>query len=306
MAKKVSVVIPNYNGLSILQKNLPEVLETCKGCEILVVDDGSTDESVKFLKNIKGIKLIVQPQNRGFAATVNNGVKNTSGDLVLLLNSDVSPIKGFIEPLLKHFENNKDLFAAGIADKSHENGKIAVRGKGGARVKLGLIEHFALPPATGETLWVSGGSGLYDREKFQQLGGFDTLYAPFYWEDIDLSYRARKAGYFCLFEPKSQVDHYHEEGAIKKTRPEKFIRTISYKNQLLFFWKNISDPIYILQHLFFLPYHFAIALLNLDTAFFIGFFKATLQIPALILNYDRQHPESKLTDREILKSFEKP
>lgn len=306
MAQKISVVIPNYNGRQILEKNLPHVIYNCQGCQIIVVDDGSTDNSVDYLKKVKGIKLIVRPKNMGFAAAVNNGVKNASGELVLLLNSDVAPTKGFLVPLVKHFFKNPKLFAVGIADRSHEDRKVVLRGRGGASFKKGFILHHALPPKPGQTLWVSGGSGLFDKQKFLDLLGFDTLFAPFYWEDIDLSYRARKAGYSCLFEPKSKVDHYHQEGAIKKTKSEKYIRTISYKNQFLFFWKNISDPVYILLHLVYLPYYFAVALLKFDWPFFVGFFKAALQIPTVILNYDRLHANSQVTDREVLKGFEKP
>lgn len=306
MAQKISVVIPNYNGRHILEKNLPVIIKNCQGCQIIVVDDGSTDDSVDYLKKVGGIELIIQPKNKGFAAAVNNGVKNASGRLVLLLNSDVAPTKGFLNPLIKHFEKNPKLFAVAVTDRSHEDGKVHLRGRGGASIKKGFILHYALPIKSGQTLWVSGGSGLFDKQKFLDLSGFDTLFAPFYWEDIDLSYRARKAGYYCLFEPKSKVDHYHQEGAIKKTKSEKYIRTISYKNQFLFFWKNISDPVYILLHLVYLPYHITVALIKFDWPFFAGFFKAALQIPTVILNYDRQHTKSQVTDRKVLKSFEKP
>lgn len=306
MVQKISVIIPNYNGREILEKNLPNVVKNCPNCEIIVVDDGSSDDSVRFLKKFKGIKLITQLKNMGFAATVNNGVKNAKGDLVLLLNSDVSPTAGFLEPLAKHFKNNANLFAVGAADSSHETQGVVIKGRGGAAISQGFFAHFALPSIAGETLWVSGGSGLYDRKKFLALGGFDTVFAPFYWEDIDLSYRARKSGFICLFEPDAKVNHFHEEGAIKKTRSANFIKTISYKNQFTFFWKNISDPLYNVEHLLFLPYHFLVALTRGDWSFYKGFAKAALQIPALILNYQQQFPEAPKTDREILKDFEKP
>jgi len=305
MVQKVSVIIPNFNGREILEKNLPIVLKNCPDCEVIVVDDGSTDDSVTFLKTIKGIKMIVQSQNQGFCATVNNGVKNAGGDLVLLLNSDVAPRPGFLPPLLKHFKSNPLLFAVAAQDSSHENNTVIAKGRGGAAITKGFFLHYALKIIPGETLWVSGGSGLYDRKKFLSLGGLDKIFAPFYWEDIDLSYRARKAGYFCLFEPGSVVDHYHDQGAIKKTKKENYIKTISYKNQFLFFWKNISDPLYNLQHLCFLPYHFFIALAKGDWSFYKGFFKASLQIPSLILNYDWQLTGNSKSDREILKDFEK-
>ena len=322
MEKKISVIIPNYNGKSLLARNLPQVLKTCQNCEVIVVDDGSTDDSVEFLESLRTrsglrsgsktnwrVKLIVNRQNLGFAKTVNRGVQSAKGELVLLLNSDVYPHVNFLKPLLQYFEKAGDtnkVFAVAIADESHEGDKIVVRGKGGANFKRGFFNHFAASIVPGETLWVSGGSGLFDRQKFESLGGFDKIYAPFYWEDIDLSYRAQKVGYKCLFEPKSRVDHYHEEGAIKKTYSPYFIKKVAYKNQFIFVWKNISDYFLILQHLAWLPYHFARALIRLDLAFFAGFIWAISQIPKLIFDYSLITNHYSLSDKEVLRRFEKP
>ena len=283
MAQKISVVIPNYNGRELLAKNLPQVIKNCKGAEIIVVDDASTDDSVKFIKtHFKKVKLIVQSKNMGFAKTVNRGAEEASGTLILFLNSDVSPRENFSNEAQKHFSDDK-VFAVGLADYSHEAGKIVIRGRGEAEFKKGLISHFKLPATYGPSLWVSGGSGIFDRKKFQQLGGFDEVYAPFYWEDIDLCWRANKAGYVCLFEPNAKVDHFHEQGAIKKHHSDFFIKTVSWRNQFIFVWKNISDPLLLLQHLLWLPYHFAKAAINLDSAFFAGFLWAVVKIPKLIL-----------------------
>lgn len=310
MAKKISVIIPNYNGASLLARNLPQVLKTCQNCEVIVVDDGSTDSSVKFLRqDFPTIELIVNRKNQGFVKSVNRGVQVAKGELVLLLNSDTYPHTNFLKPLAAHFEKvgeESNIFAVACADESYEGGKIVVRGKGGATFTKGFVNHFAANVAPGETLWVSGGSGLFDRQKFASLGGFDPIYAPFYWEDIDLSYRARKAGWLCLFEPKSRVDHYHEEGAIKKTYSPSFVKKVAYKNQFIFVWKNISDYFLLLQHLAWLPYHFAKAVLTFDMAFFVGFIWAILQTPKLIFDYSLLTTHHSLSDREVLARFEKP
>jgi GT2 family glycosyltransferase len=302
MAKKVSVVIPNYNGKELLEKNLPTVVKTCKVCELIVVDDASTDGSAKFLRdNFKHIKVIEQKQNKGFASTANLGAKHSQGDLILFLNSDVSPREGFLQKALAHFKND-NTFAVGLADVSHEGAKTVIRGKGGAKFKKGFLLHFAVDPQRGESLWVSGGSSLIDRKKFNEIGGFDTIFAPFYWEDIDLCYRARKRGYICLFEPEAKVDHYHDEGAIKKHFSASKIKTSSYKNQFIFVWKNISDPYLIIQHLLWLPFHVAQAVLTFDKQFLAGFFWAILQVPAIILSSEPSF--AKLSDKEVLKGFE--
>ncbi|KKQ89761.1 MAG: Glycosyl transferase, family 2 [Candidatus Curtissbacteria bacterium GW2011_GWC2_38_9] len=319
---KISVIIPNYNGRQLLFKNLPNVIKNCADCEIIIVDDASGDDSVDFLqKNFRQIKVIQLAKNKGFAHAVNEGVRKANGDLVLLLNSDVSPQANFLPPALSHFKNesaSQRIFAVGLADHSHENGKIVIRGRGGAIFKKGFVNHFALPSRSAETLWVSGGSGLFDKRKFLELGGFDTNFAPFYWEDIDLSFRAWRMGYRCLFEPMSKVNHFHQEGVIQKSRSEFFIKTISYKNQFLFVWKNITDPFWLLQHLFWLPYHLAKSMATFDLAFFAGFFWAIIQLPKLIFDYSlftmHLDPQAQtrtassaysLSDREVLNKFAK-
>lgn len=305
MEKKISVIIPNYNGQKLLSQNLPNVIKNCPECETIIVDDASSDESVNFLKkNFKKIKLIKNVRNLGFARSVNIGVKNAKGKLLLFLNSDVSPRPNFLSFAMSHFKDEK-VFGVALADYSHEDGKIITRGRGRASFSQGFLVHSAADTTRGETFWVSGGASLVDRQKFQQLSGFDPVYAPFYWEDIDLAYRARKAGFICVFEPKSQVDHYHHEGAIAKFHSPFFIKTVSYKNQFLFVWKNISDPLFLMQHLLWQPYHFAKSLLTIDLPFFMGFFWALLHIPKLIFNSQFSTLNPQLSDREVLKKFEK-
>lgn len=307
MEKQISVVIPNYNGQNLLAKNLPKVIVNCPDAQIIVVDDGSNDDSVALIKkNFPKVKLLVNSKNQGFAKTVNWGTTESKGKYVLLLNSDVVPRSAFLKSALGHFQkNNKNLFAVGLADYSHEGAKIIVRGRGGASFKRGFITHFALEPKAGETLWASGGSSIFDKQKYLELGGMDPLYKPFYWEDIDLSYRARKKGYICLFEPAAKVDHFHEEGAIKKTKSPFQIKSTTYKNQFLFVWKNISDYLLISQHLLWLPYHFIKAIISLDLPFIMGFLWAVSQIPQLIFNDELQTTNYKLTDKEVLEKFER-
>lgn len=305
MEEKISVIIPNFNGRQLLEKNLPRVIENCPDSEIIVVDDASTDDSTAFVKkNYKKVKLLVNTKNVGFSKTVNRGVEKATGQYILLLNSDVAPQKGFLQSAMKSFDKGSlKTFAVGFADYSHEGAKIIVRGRGGAAFKRGFINHYALPPKNGETLWVSGGSSLIDRQKYLELGGFDSIFAPFYWEDIDLCYRAQKAKYLCFFDENSKVDHFHQEGAIKKSNSGFRIKSVAYKNQFLFVWKNIEDYWWITLHLLWLPYHFARALYSRDFAFFAGFFWAVLKIPQLI--FYGTIVKYQLSDKEVLKQFEK-
>src|SRR3989344_2471695 len=101
---KISIVIPNYNGRHLLEKNLPQVINASPDCEIIVVDDASTDESVSFLKkNYGNIILLEKKKNSGFSSTVNLGVKKSSGDLIVLLNSDAVPDENYLKYLLPYF-----------------------------------------------------------------------------------------------------------------------------------------------------------------------------------------------------------
>ena len=103
----LSVVIPNYNGEELLGKNLPKVLSSVEDAEIIVVDDASSDGSLKVLGNFKHkIKIIKNEKNLGFSSTVNRGVKEAKGGIVILLNTDVIPEKGFLDPLLSHFKDD--------------------------------------------------------------------------------------------------------------------------------------------------------------------------------------------------------
>ena len=308
MAQKVSIIIPNYNGQELLLRNLPNVIKYSTDNEIIVVDDSSTDNSVKIIhKNFKNIKVIRLKKNVGFSGAVNIGIKNSNYNFVVLLNSDVSPRQNYLKIALNHFKNNKSkkLFAVGFLDYSHENEKIILKGRGRAYFKKGFILHAPAKIERGETFWVSGGSGLFDKKKIIELGGFDQIFKPFYWEDIDICFRASRQGYFSIFEPLSIVDHYHELGAIKQQKSEYFIKTVAYKNQFIFFWKNVTDIYMILLHLAWFPYHLFISIIKFDYAFINGLLWAYVKVPNIILNSFNQKQNYKVTEKEILKKYEK-
>lgn len=299
----ISIVIPNYNGQDLLKKNLPKVIEVVGNAEIIIVDDASTDSSIVVLDSFGSrLKVIRSEKNFGFSSTVNRGVKAAKGDIVVLLNTDVIPEKGFLVPLLSHFKDDK-IFAVGCMDKSIEDGKVVLRGRGIGSWKRGFLVHSRGEVDRANTLWVGGGSGAFRKSIWDELGGFDQLYNPFYWEDIDLSYRAIKSGYKILFEPKSIVVHEHEKGAIKKKFSSMQIKSISYKNQFIFVWKNITDLSMQFEHLFWLPYHIFHVVVRGDLAFFNGLFKAIIMLPNIILKSFESQKNFKITDKEILAKF---
>lgn len=313
----VSIVIPNYNGENLLKRNLPKVIESVSDfkngeIEIIVADDCSTDKSLVEIQNVKGksqpdsigikFKIIVNEKNLGFSSTINKGVEKSSGEIIILLNTDVTPEKDFLIPLLRHFKDPK-IFAVGCMDKSLENGKVILRGRGIGKWQKGFLMHGRGEVDKTNTLWVSGGSGAFRKSIWDKLSGFDPLYNPFYWEDIDLSYRALKSGYKVYFEKESIVTHEHEKGAIQKTYSRFIVKTIAYRNQFIFVWKNVTDLGLQFSHFLFLPYHFANALLRMDWAFFVGFFKAFFLLPKIIKSSFKAQKLFVQKDSKVIKNF---
>ncbi len=280
----VSVVIPNFNGLKLLETNLPLIIKAVGKAQIIIVDDGSTDGSARFIKkNFPHIKLIEKVTNSGFATTVNLGVKAASGEIILLLNTDIVPSDNFLEPLLKHFSDPK-VFAVGCLDESIENGKTVKRGRGIGRFERGFLVHKRGEVDKTDTLWVNGGSGAFRKSIWEKLGGMDEVYDPFYWDDIDLSYRAQKSGYKIVFEPYAIVEHRHEEGSILKNYTTGQIKQIAYRNQLIFVWQNITDSRYLISHFFWIPLHLLKAILNGDMNLIRGWLWALIKLPEILKN----------------------
>lgn len=273
---KITIVIPNRNGSSLLQKNLPAVLAAAKGAEIIVVDDASTDDSVNVLqKEFPAVKVIRKDRHEGYASTVNAGVKEASGDVVVLLNSDCRPERDFLAPLMSHFSDPK-VFAVGCMDKSIEEGKTVLRGRGLARWERGLYIHSRGEVDKTDTAWVSGGSGAFRKPMWKKLGGMDEIFNPFYWEDIDLSFRAVKAGYTIFFEPKSVVIHEHEKGIIIQDYSPFQVKAVAYRNQFLFIWKNLSDRKVWIEHIFWTPIRLFQSVFRADFAMILGYWKAII------------------------------
>lgn len=305
---KTSIIIPNYNGFELLQKNLPKVISAIENNDdvsIVLVDDYSSseeqsklDEFVSKLNSKTPVTLLKHKKNKGFSSTVNTGAFHIPADLYILLNTDVVPEKGFVEKAQKHFKCNENLFGVGFMDRSRDSRGEVWRGRGIGRWEKGFMMHSKGDVDKTNTLWVSGGSSAIRGSMFRNLKGFDTTMDPFYWEDIDLSYRAQKRGYKIMFDKNIIVDHYHDEGSIKKHYNKKKIMTIAYRNQFIFHWKNLTDYSLVLSHIVWLPVHFLRALISLDQTFLFGFTQAIFKLPAIFAN--RRRNKQAVTDKSII------
>jgi len=291
-----SIVIPNFNGEKLLEKNLPFVLAAKENLvndiiEIIVVDDGSQDNSAKFVKeNYPEIKLIKHTKNRGFSTTVNTGARMSKGELLVLLNSDVVPEKDFLVSAMKLFKE-KDIFAVSL----HEKGYTWAKGffKDGY-LQIGPGKETSKPHIS---FWVSGGSGVFRKEMWKKLGGMDEkLLSPFYWEDIDLCYRAAKRGWKILWDSDSHVEHKHESTISKL--PRKYVERIRERNQLLFIWKNIHSPNLIKKHLGGL-----IARVLKHPGYLIVVLMALGRLGIVLVERRKEMKEGKISDEAIFARF---
>lgn len=304
----IDIIIPNYNSSRLVQKNISSVLRALEGyrSKVIIVDDGSNSEEIELLETIvakhaaDGVELVKHPRNKGFSSAVNTGVRASEAEYVVLLNSDVVPRKDFLAPLIQEITHDPLIFGIGCTDESVEGTKKVLRGRGIARWSKGLLVHQRGEVDKTDTFWISGGSSIFRRELYNKFNGMDEILNPFYWEDIDLSYRARKSGYKVLFNRDSIVEHAHDEGSIKKNFKKNKVTTVVYRNQFIFLWKNITDPSFIVSHIIYLPYHAAGALKRGDMEFFKGFFLALIRLPAIIQKRNIQKKLYKLSDAEVI------
>lgn len=244
----ISVVIPNYNGKHLLEANLPSVVaalnSTKTECEIIVVDDASSDGSVLFLQQqYPNIKLLVNEINQGFSPTINKGIFAAKYDLILALNSDVKLTTDYFKEQFRYFEKPDTFGVMGKIVDSNEKqiqdaAKFPKTGFKGIKATYNYLpaeipDGFWLP-----TFFLSGANALMDRKKLLELGGFDELFAPFYFEDADLGIRAWRVGWKCYFEPQSVCMHA-VSSTISKLKSQK-VKAIIERNRIIFNYLHLT------------------------------------------------------------------
>ena len=222
------------------------------GSEILIVENASSDGSSEFLRRrFPSVGILQQTENLGFGPGSNAGFKAAANPVVVLLNNDMRVEPGFLEPLLEGFQEpgvfavSAQIFFSDPDKRREETGLTTGLWEQG-RLQLGHIEDDEIDELF-PTFYAGGGSSAYDREKFLELGGFDPILHPFYVEDADVSYGAWKRGWKILYAPSSVVYHEHR-GTIGKKFNASFIERTIQKNNLLFVWKNIHDPVRLATH----------------------------------------------------------
>ena len=206
----ISVIIPNFNGRLLLPQIIPPLLIALKNAktayEIIVVDDCSTDDSVKYLRLYHNEIIVLQNDiNKGFAPTMNNGIFISKYKYLLFLNSDVKLTPHYLAPLVRYFDD-PDTFGVMGRIIGWDDDNIQDGGKypyfHGAKIKT-TGNYVPVHPSPGEkfySMYLSGANALVSREKVIQLHGFDEIFAPYYVEDYELSLRAWRLGWKCYYD----------------------------------------------------------------------------------------------------------
>ena len=252
--KRTTVVIPNYNGKIFIRECLSSLLrQTEEEYEIIVVDNGSTDESLVILKEeFPKIKTILLNENTGFSHAVNVGIKEANSKYVLLLNNDTVVDKNFVKVLSDTIEKDQKIFSvsARMVDMKNQNvldgagdlycalGWAFARGKGKS---TNAFENQA------RIFSACAGAAIYRKEILDKIGAFDEEHFA-YLEDLDLGYRAGIYGYKNMYQPNAIV--FHAGSAVSGSRHNAFKVNLSARNNVYLLYKNMP----LLQYLINLPF----------------------------------------------------
>ena len=253
----VAIVVLNWNGIAHLEQLLPSlraaVAQYPHPVPIVVVDNRSTQGDVAWLReHYPDVEAVVAEQN-DYLFSLNPVVASRAEDIIVILNNDMRVDADFLAPLVARFS---DATVFGVTARVLDwEGTRQTTGQ-----RLMAIRHcwyYQWWDLTVNwpvyTLDAGGGCAAFRRSFFVELGGFDPLYRPAYFEDIDLSYRAWMRGWRTVFEPGSVI--YHREGATLQDRArESRFRTQLARNQALFTMKNVGEWGFLAGYLALIPW----------------------------------------------------
>jgi GT2 family glycosyltransferase len=213
-APRASIIIPVYDQathtltcLRALAEHPPRVT-----CEILVIDDGSSDQTAEWMAQVDGVHFHRRAQNGGFIAACNDGAARARGDFLVFLNNDTVPQPGWLDALLETFDTQPEAGLVG-AQLLYPDGRLQEAGgvvfADGNAWNYGRFESPQDPryASLRDADYCSGAALAIPRSLFESIGGFDTRYAPAYYEDTDLAFEVRARGKRVLYQPASRVVH---------------------------------------------------------------------------------------------------
>ena len=215
--RRVSIVILNWNGKHLLERCLPSVLkQTFDGdYEVIVLDNGSTDGSAEWIAaHFAEVRLIHSERNLGFAAGNNRAIRSTQSPYIATLNNDADPAQNWLSGLVCAIESTSSVgMCASKMVREDDPSILDACGIEVDRAGIGWNRYSGEPDRTTETspyevFGPCAGAALYRREMLDEVGLFDEDYFAYY-EDVDLAWRAQRAGWRCLYVPSAQVTHRH-------------------------------------------------------------------------------------------------
>jgi len=216
MPSRVSIVVPNWNGLRHLRTCLDAALaQTICSCEVVLVDNGSTDGSAEFVaRNYPQVRILRKEENLGFAAATNLGIRNTQGDYVATLNNDTEAEPTWLEGLVQAMESASDVGMCASKMLFYDRRQvinaagIAIDRAGIAWDRAGGVTDDPGSTAPYPVFGPCAGAALYRRAMLDETGLLDeNLFA--YLEDVDLAWRGQALGWSCLYVPSARVYHRH-------------------------------------------------------------------------------------------------
>ena len=294
---KTAIVIINYNGLNLIKKFIPSIITNSSNCNIYVIDNNSTDDSVNYIKNnFSNINIINNSSNLGYAGGYNEGIKKIDEDLLIFLNNDATFLdENSLYNLVKVFKENSEIKVAQpkIIDFTNQE-KFEYSGAAG-----GFIDFFGYPFCRGrifsnvelknnynttrEVFWASGTCFAVRRSTFIEHKGFDESFFA-HMEEIDLCWRIKRKNIDDKIVAVGNSEVYHlGGGSLTYNSSNKYY--LNFRNSIIMMIKNIPGK-YFFQFLLgrlFLDFLILIfSIISLKFNLFIGIVKAYL---FLLINF---------------------
>jgi len=243
---KVSILIPIFDQIDVTLACLKSILKNTAALayEVIVVDDNSSAETAICLEQVEGLRVLTHKVNRGFLHSCNEAAQAARGEYLLFLNNDTEVTQGWLAALLRIFERRTDAGLAG-AKLVYPDGRLQEAGgiiwQDASGVNYGKWDHPDKPEYNyvREVDYCSGACMLIPKTLFGQVGGFDTIYAPAYYEDTDLAFNVRKAGKRVYYQPFSVIVHH--EGQTSGTSTESGVKSYQPVNRKKFQTKWARD-----------------------------------------------------------------
>lgn len=240
---KVTIVIPNYNGMHFMEPCLRSLQQqNFQDFKILVVDNASTDGSLAFMEeNYPDIQVLALEKNFGFSRAVNEGIRHCDTPYVILLNNDTTVDSGYVGAMVRAIEDSPSVFSVSskmiqmyhpeLLDSTGD--LYTILGWGVCRGNGQPVENYT---KKGRIFSACAGAAIYRRKVFEKIGCFDELHFA-YLEDIDIGYRARIYGYTNLFCPDALV--YHVGSGTSGSKYNSFKVKLSARNSVYLNYKNM-------------------------------------------------------------------